>query len=227
MSDLLLHMMEQGSMAWHEERCGRASASGCDRIITNSGAASSAGEAYLAQCVAERVTGFNETELDDMVQTFWMARGSDLEDQARAAYALETDLPVSVIGGLQRGDFWLSPDGLVIDAELTDGPIDPKHILRGLEIQCPSPKNHVLNWMACELHGELPSWRGFKKKQQIHAALWLTGAPQWDFVSWCPGLPLVIFPVTPDDYTAKLGKHVTDFLAATDRVHRQMMEALQ
>mgnify|MGYP002740709099 CR=1 FL=1 len=48
---------EQGSDAWRQARLGIPTASQYKRIMTNSGAASEQATAYLAELIAERITG--------------------------------------------------------------------------------------------------------------------------------------------------------------------------
>lgn len=176
----------QGSREWLRARAGIPSASNAHRIVTPAkGAPSSAMHGYACELLAEQALG---RPLDDAT-TGYMQRGTQLETEARAWYALQRDTDVEQVGFLLRDDrqFGCSPDALVGD----DG---------GLEIKCPSADKH-LSYML----GEAESLY----RCQIQSALWVTGREWWDFVSFHPELPPVLIRFQRDEeFIAKLAEGV-------------------
>jgi len=108
MKNLITLDCEQGSDAWRQARLGIPTASQYKRIMTNSGAASEQATAYLAELIAERITG----QPADGYTSDDMARGTKLEPQARAAYEFATGNSVQQIGGevLVVSQFTLAAD---------------------------------------------------------------------------------------------------------------------
>lgn len=181
---------QQGSEEWHKAHLGIPTASQFSRIVTAStGKPSSSAGDYIAELIAERLTGCS----DAMFGSDWMARGTALEARARSSYEFLSDSDVTVPGFCTNdaGTAGCSPDGLVGE----DG---------GVEIKCPMPKHHIANILS----GGVPA----KYKPQIHGSLYLTGRDWWDFVSYCDGLPTHIHRVERDDYTDKVGAALDSFI---------------
>ena len=178
---------EQGSDEWIAARLGVPSASMFGKIITTQGKWSTQADAYINQLVAEKLTG----EQTYVYQNEHMARGTELEPEARAMYEFIKEVEVNEVGfclhdTLNAG---CSPDGLIAE----DG---------GLEIKCPAPATHVEYLKA----GVLPS----KYKQQVMGCLWITGREWWDFVSYHPTMKTLIVRVERDEeYIAALEDCIT------------------
>lgn len=173
---------EQGSDEWIAARLGIPSASMYGKIITTQGKWSTQADTYINQLVAEKLTG----EQTPFYQNEHMARGTELEPDARKMYEFIKDVEVQEVGfclhdTLEAG---ASPDGLIGE----DG---------GLEIKCPAPATHVEYLRG----GKLPS----KYKQQVMGCLWITGREWWDFMSYHPSMkPLIVRVERDEDYIAEL-----------------------
>ena len=173
---------EQGSDEWISARLGIPSASMYGKIITTQGKWSTQADTYINQLVAEKLTG----EQTPFYQNEHMARGTELEPDARKMYEFIKDVEVQEVGfclhdTLEAG---ASPDGLIGE----DG---------GLEIKCPAPATHVEYLRG----GKLPS----KYKQQVMGCLWITGREWWDFMSYHPNMkPLIVRVERDEDYIAEL-----------------------
>ena len=167
---------EQGTPEWLQARLGIPSASSYSKLVTTTGKSSAQAEAYINQLVAERITGeatvFHVTEP--------MARGVELEPEARFRYEMETGNLVRQVGFLMHDTLQAgaSPDGLVGE----NG---------GLEIKCPSPATHV-EYLR---DGNLPS----KYIQQVQGCLWISGRDWWDFMSYHPKMEPLIVRVFRDE----------------------------
>jgi putative phage-type endonuclease len=157
---------EQGSPEWLASRLGRPSASMFSNLITTSGKPSSSAKKYIAEMVAERLTGRSKP----FYTNEHMERGNFLEPEAREAYEFITDFEVVETGFIldDSEEFGCSPDGLVS----TDG---------GLEIKCPSDGVHA----GYLIDGKVPT----KYYQQVQGCMWVTGRDWWDFMSYHPEMP--------------------------------------
>jgi len=178
---------EQGSDEWISARLGVPSASMFGKIITTQGKWSTQADAYINQLVAEKLTG----EQTYVYQNEHMARGTELEPEARTMYEFIKEVEVNEVGFCLHDtlDAGCSPDGLIAE----DG---------GLEIKCPAPATHVEYLKA----GVLPS----KYKQQVMGCLWITGREWWDFVSYHPTMKTLIVRVERDEeYITALEECVT------------------
>ena len=157
---------EQGSPEWLASRLGRPSASMFSNLITTSGKPSSSAKKYIAEMVAERLTGRSKP----FYTNDHMERGNFLEPEAREAYEFITELEVVETGFILHDseEFGCSPDGLVEN----DG---------GLEVKCPSDGVHA----GYLIDGKVPT----KYYQQVQGCMWVTGRDWWDFMSYHPEMP--------------------------------------
>lgn len=191
--------MIQGTEEWHEARLGRVTASRIACVMMNPTTAGY--QNYRAQLVCERLTG-NPTE---SFTSPAMQHGTDTEPQARAFYEMETGITVNEVGFIPHPKLSMSgasPDGLIG----SDG---------GLEIKCPQPATHIKN-----LTGS-----GIDRKYvlQMQWGMACTGREWWDFVSFCPSLPVEMQMfrqrVERDaEKVAEITAAVTAFLSEVDRL---------
>jgi putative phage-type endonuclease len=161
-------MIEQGAPEWFAQRLGKVTASRVADIIakTQSGAAASR-KNYLAQLVAERLTG----QAADSFKSGAMQHGTETEPMARMAYETETGLMVTEVAMIQHPKIEMagaSPDGLVGEDGL-------------VEIKCPNTSTHIATLMA----DKAPS--GYMAQMQWQMAC--TGRAWVDFVSFDPRMP--------------------------------------
>jgi putative phage-type endonuclease len=161
-------MIEQGTQEWHAERCGKATASKiADIIATTKSGPSASRKNYLAQLVAERLTGtVAESYTNGAMQ--W---GKDTEAQARDAYAFLKGLDVEPAPFVDHPNIAMSgasPDGFIGSDGL-------------LEIKCPFTATHI----DTILTGKIDS----KYITQMQWQLACTGRAFCDFVSYDPRMP--------------------------------------
>ena len=194
---------DQGKEGWLKGRVGCPSGSSFSKLITSAGKTSTQAEGYINQMIAERLMGNTANEVK---QTEWMARGNELEPQARSFYEFSTGNDVVEIGFCKH-DIWecgVSPDGLVNDDGL-------------LEIKCPAPSTHV-----GYLRGDkLPS----TYKQQVMGQMWITEREWCDFVSYHPDMPVLITRVQRDDsYIMLLEAEVEKACEAIETQYQKLKE---
>jgi hypothetical protein len=192
----------QDSPEWHHARLGIATASKFATVMAKGrdGGASVTRRSYLYKLAAERITG--EPRID--YQSADMLQGQMREPEARDLYAFVTDAEIQTVGFIKNNAAGCSPDGLIGD----DG---------GLEIKCDLPHTQVERLD----RGELPP----EYKAQVQGCMWVTGRAWWDFVSYCPKLPLFIKRVRRDqDYIENISVAVAKFneelAEIVDRIRR-------
>ena len=165
--------LDQGSDEWLSLRAGLITASSFWKLVTaKSGdpAENATSRKVLEQILAERLTGRpTETyQSDDML------RGSMEEPAARAIYAAKRK-PVQKCGFVTRKRHGVtlgySPDGLVGNRGL-------------IEIKRPKAENQIARIIKRDIPCEY-LW-------QMHVGMEVTCRHWCDFVSYCPGLPMMI-----------------------------------
>lgn len=188
--------MEQRSEDWYLSRLGKVTASRIADVLakTKSGPAATR-ENYLAQLVAERLTGIVAPSFTTPAMQF----GIDTEASAREAYAIKIDDKPVEIGFVDHPAIaWsgASPDGLVG----FDGLV---------EIKCPNTATHIrtLNGAAIDK----------KYMLQMQWQMACTERDWCDFVSFDPRLPdemqMHVRRVERDDtLLAEIEAEVTKFL---------------
>lgn len=142
---------------------------------------------YLYKVVGEIITG----RVEESYSNSHMERGHDQEDEARDHYAFMSGASPRRVGFIRNGNKGCSPDSLIGE----EG---------GLEIKTALPS------IQCErlLRNEFPA----EHKAQVQGALWITERKWWDFVSYCPNMPLFVTRVTRDEeYIAMLDAAVQQF----------------
>lgn len=158
----------QGSEEWKALRLGRATASRVADIVAKGKSGPSASRAnYLAQLVAERLTGVPQ----DSYQSDAMERGSEVEPDARDAYAFRKSIDVELVGFVPHPSILMSgasPDGLIGD--------------RGLvQFKCPNTATHIDTLR----RGVIPG----RYETQMMWEMACTDRDWCDFVSFDPRLP--------------------------------------
>jgi putative phage-type endonuclease len=164
MSDDLI----QGSPEWFAERAGKATASRIADIIAKTKTGWGASRAnYAAQLVAERLTG----QVQESFSNAAMKWGTDMEPEARSAYAFHSNVTVGEIGFVPHPRIPMSgasPDGLVADNGL-------------VEIKCPNTASHIETLLG----QNVPA----KYLTQMQWQMACTDRSFCDFVSYDPRLP--------------------------------------
>lgn len=172
---MIIDRHEQGTPGWLEARCGVVTGSEMDNLVTPLWKIRTGKEvdSYLATKLAEwwggPLAGFS---------TFATDQGTMGETNAVAWYQFTYDVTVERCGLILRDDgaVGCSPDGLIPNG--------------GLEIKCPQRPAHIKYLLA----GEVPP----QYRPQVQTALFVTGRPFWDFVSYSRGLPALVLRCEPD-----------------------------
>lgn len=161
-------MIEQGSEAWLAQRIGKLTASRmADVLATTKSGPSASRKNYLAQLVAERLTGTRQESFTNAAIEW----GVENEPLARAEYEILTDCSVEQVAFIDHPAIdWCgaSPDGLVYENGL-------------IEIKCPNTATHI-----DYLLGQKPP---AKYVPQMLLQLACTGRGWCDFVSYDPRMP--------------------------------------
>ena len=166
---------EQGSPEWYTARLGIPTASEFKTII---GVKKDAREkltrrTYMRKLAGEVLTG----KAMDTYSNPIMDRGTELEDEARMEYSFAHDVEPQRVGFIRRGYAGCSPDSLI-------------GAKGGLEIKCVLPHTQIERLEA----GVLPP----EYRPQVQGSMLISGRDWWDFVSYCPGLPLFVCRVASD-----------------------------
>lgn len=158
----------QGSISWLKSRLGKVTASRIADLMATTKSGQSASRAnYLAQLVAERLTGTVQESFTNGA----MAWGTETEPLARAIYEVKHCVMVDQIGFVQHPTIEMagcSPDGLIDDDGL-------------IEIKCPNTATHIDTMLS----GKPPS----KYMLQMQWQMACTGRKWCDFVSFDPRMP--------------------------------------
>jgi hypothetical protein len=196
--------LEQGSDAWIAVRKGRPTASRFSEIITATGKASASSEPYILELIADCFV----PEFQLWAGNKLTDRGTELEPEARDAFAKHTGLTLEQVGFVLSDDgvSGASPDSLIVK--------DGKYVA-GLEMKNPAPKTHV----SYVLNGVLPS----EYKQQCHGGMVICNLPEWHFWSYFPGMRPLHVVVKWDEYTDMLAKELIRFV---DRYKEAMAVAI-
>ena len=178
--------MPQNSPEWFAARMGIPTASMFATVMAKGEGKIRA--TYMLKLAGEILTG-------EPVQNYSnddMERGHTQEPEARTQYVLETENDPELVGFIRNGKKGASPDSLIGK----NG---------GLEIKC----SHAHIQLDRLKRNELPT----VYRAQIQGCLWVCEREWWDFVSYCPKLPLFIKRVYRDDaYIANLSGEVNRFV---------------
>ena len=191
---------KQGSPDWFKARAGIPTASNFDKIITPSGKPSKSSDKYLDECLAEWLAG---DDLSENNASFWMQRGTELEDEAREQYEFITGETVKQVGFCVDGNIGCSPDGFVGDKGL-------------VEIKCPAPATMVDYYR-----------NGFpnKYRPQIHGQMWVTDRSWCDFFAYHPAMkPFTVRIYAVDDYINALSEAVQEFVRRLEAEKKKLKE---
>ena len=188
---------EQNSAEWFAARAGIPTASEFSTVMAKGkdGNASVTRRKYLYKLAGEILTG--EPAPEGYSNDF-MARGHELEDEARKLYAFMHDVEPMRVGFLRNGQKGCSPDSLLGDDS-------------GLEIKVAIPAVQIERLQ----RGTLPT----EHVAQVQGSMWVAERATWEFVSYCPKLPPLILTVTRDEqYIANLSKAVDAFNEELDAI---------
>lgn len=187
--------VQQGDPEWFAARAGLATASEFSTVMAKGkdGGASVTRRKYLYRLAGEILTG--EPAPEGYTNDF-MARGHELEDEARRMFAFMRDVDPQRVGFIRNDRMGCSPDSLIGDDS-------------GLEIKVAIPAVQIERLQ----RGALPP----EHKAQVQGSMLVTGRPTWHFVSYCPKLPSLILTVQRDDeYVLQQKKAIDAFNSELD-----------
>lgn len=182
---------DQNSPEWYQARLGLPTASMFATIMAKGkdGGASKTRRDYLHKLAGEIVTG----EPMEAFSNEHTERGKVMEDEARDLYSMQYNIEPVRVGFVLSGDKGCSPDSLLGD----NG---------GLEIKTALPHIQIERLRK----GTLPP----EHRHQVQGNIWLCERKWWDFVSYCPRLPLFVLRVERDDgFIAEMSGAITKFNA--------------
>lgn len=187
----------QGTEDWFRARAGVPTASEFSTVLARGkdGGDSVTRRKYLYQLAGEILTG---DPAPAGYSNEFMARGQELEDDARQLFAFMTDSEPVRVGFIRNGRKGCSPDSLLGDDS-------------GLEIKVAIPAVQIDRLR----RGTLPP----EYKAQVQGSMWVAERPSWSFISYCPKLPPLILTVERDEaYIAQLAKAVDAFNEELDAI---------
>lgn len=188
--------IEQGTLQWLQLHVGRPTASEFDNLMTPEFEKRN-GEmpkTYLAKKVAE---AWQQRPLPQF-SSWACEQGLIREEEAIPWFEMEYDCTLRRVGFItsDSGRCGCSPDALIDDKT-------------GLEIKSPEAHTHVRYLLS----GELPK----EYRAQVHGSLYVTGFPEWRFMSYRRGFPNLVLTVKRDEaIMAKIGTILIGFYSAFD-----------
>ena len=201
-------MIEQGSQEWLQMRLGKVTASRIADLMATTKSGPSASRAnYLAQLVAERLTGTVQESFTNSA----MQWGTETEPLARAMYEVQTGVMVDQIGFVPHPFIKMagcSPDGMIDDDGL-------------IEIKCPNTATHIETLLS----QKAPT----KYMLQMQWQMACTCRMWCDFVSFDSRMPdrlsMFVIRVHRDDAKIKeISEAVEKFLAEVDSTIKKLKE---
>jgi hypothetical protein len=190
MSVEVLHDLEQGTEAWFAARMGIPTASSFATVMARGkdGGRSVTRDDYMRKLAGEILTGEPAPE---GYSNGFMARGQQLEAEARDMFAFLTDSEPQLVGFIRNGRKGASPDSLIAENS-------------GLEIKTAIPAVQIARLQQNRVPPEYVA--------QVQGSLWVSERDTWHFMSYCPKLPPLVVEVRRDEeYIAKLAAAVDAF----------------
>lgn len=193
---------EQRSVDWMLARAGVITASEFNQILTPKlePRKGQMPETYMHKKLAEWWLGGPLATFN----TFDMDQGQILEDEAIPWYEMEYG-PVQRVGFITTddGQVGCSPDGLLE--------------VGGIEIKCPAIQTHF----GYLLDGILPE----DYAPQVHGSMYVTGAPQWVFLSYHRRTPPLLLTVKRDEaIQQRIAECLGKFLDKFEKAKAKLIE---
>lgn len=189
---------EQGSPEWFAARLGIPTASEFKTLLSGRKEAKDkkTRATYMMKLAGEIITG----EPMESYSNVHMERGKVQEDEARDLYAFMMDVDPIRVGFIRTDSAGASPDSLIGEK-------------RGLEIKTALPHIQIERLKA----GVMPP----EHKAQVQGNLWISGREVWDFVSYCPKLPMLCVPVERDE------KYIAEIATAVDEFNAELAQTVE
>jgi hypothetical protein len=187
---MIFHQCAPRSVEWHKLRLAIPTSSEFHKILTPGGKPSKQAEGYLHELLAEWIIGHPI----DSIETQWMARGIETEDEAVRAYEFQSDRET------EPGGFFTTDDGMI--GASPDRIVDVNGLL---ELKCCKPTTHVGYLLNASVEDDY--------KPQLQGQLFVTERQWVDIVAYHPELPAVVMRVERDeDYIALLAAALKTFV---------------
>ena len=189
---------EQGSDAWFRARLGIPTASEFHTVLAKGkdGGASVTRKTYMLKLAGEIITG----EPMENYSNAYMARGNEMEDEARSFYTFMTGTDVKRVGFVRNGNTGCSPDGL-IDA-------NGMH-----EIKTKAP--HL--FIECALRDSFPP----EHKAQCQGGLWVAEREWIDLTVYWPKMPGLTIRSYRDE------PYIRDLAAAVEKFNSELADTVE
>lgn len=205
---MIFHDIDQRTEEWMQLHVGKVTASGLGQIITPKFKLRD-GDMFRTCVYRKAAESFRgKLEYSAHARTTWeMENGIELEGEACGYAAFRYGYKINHYGFCETDDHWCgcSPDGLIGDHS-------------GIELKCPQPHVHVK--YLCE--GVLPD----DYAAQVHGSMFVTGRPEWVFMSYSRSLPAFHLVVKRDEAICeKIGQAVKEFAKAFDAAMHQLKSA--
>lgn len=176
---------DQGSEEWFAARMGIPTSSEFSTVMAKGQGKTRA--TYMRKLAGEILTG----KPMDHFGNAHTERGHEMEPEARNTYSFMRDVEPQLVGFIRNGQKGCSPDSLIGN----DGMLEIKTKLPHLQIE------------ALELQRVPP-----EHKAQCQGALWVAEREWMDFVSYWPGLPLLVVREHRDEeYIKQIAEAVDQF----------------
>jgi len=182
---IILEQMEQGSEEWLNARIGCVTMSRAKDLLSKGQGnnPSKTKETYILSVASELLTGTPAAKIN----AWDMARGTLLEPYALSAYKAATGEDVRTVGL-----------GYLDDNKRIAASPDALGRIKGVEIKCQAPKNHLETIIGQENPKQFEA--------QMQGGMWIFDMGEWDYVSFCPEFkekPLVIIPMKRNEEMIK------------------------
>jgi hypothetical protein len=189
---------DQGSPEWFAARAGIPTASEFHTVMAvgPKGGKSVTRVDYLNKLAGEILTG----EPMSSYSNGDMERGKLMEDEARDLYAFQTGAELRRVGFIRNGDKGASPDSLI-------------GVNGGLEIKSAAAHIQIKRLLADELPSE--------HRAQVQGSIWVAEREWWDFISYCPKLPLLIKRVYRDE------AYITTLALAVELFNTELQQTVE
>lgn len=203
-----ISLSTQGSTEWMLERAGVVTASEVDALVspTFEVRKGEGPKTYLYKKASERLLGYIAEDVNG--SSFAMQNGQLLEKVAIPWYDFKYGVEIRRVGFVKSDDgkIGCSPDGLIGDK-------------CGIEIKCPGAPKHLRYLLD---HRVPPEY-----VVQVQFSMFVTGFPEWVFVSYHPHLPpFVVHAIRAPEAMTAFEQALADFIPklddAEDRVRKML-----
>ncbi len=207
---MIVDPAEQGSEGWYQARCGVVTASEFSKVLAKGRGKepSKVRATYMHELANEILTC---RPILDGFESPWMARGKEVEAQARAYYEITTGQELESVGVIYKDEsrrVGCSCDALGVDAG-------------GLELKSPKIQTHLSYILAGD---KVPT----EYVPQVQGCMYVAGRDWWDFMSFHPEAyrPGHIVRVERDEvFQKRLESALAEFIEELDALVMRLKEA--